>query len=52
MPWTMFLLVSALCSPLLGRAYDVFDDRILLLVGAVLLAAGWLVASAATDVAS
>ncbi len=51
MPWTMFLLVSALCSPLLGRAYDVFDDRILLLVGAVLLAAGWLVASAATDVA-
>ena len=51
MPWTMFLLVSALCSPLLGRAYDVFDDRILLLVGAVLLAVGWLVASAATDVA-
>ncbi len=51
MPWTMFLLVSALCSPLLGRAFDVIDDRILLMVGAGFLAAGWLVASAATDVA-
>jgi MFS transporter, OFA family, oxalate/formate antiporter len=51
LPWTMFLLVSALSSPLLGRAYDVFDDRILLFVGTLLLAAGWLVASAATDVA-
>ena len=51
MPWTMFLLISVLCSPLLGRAFDVFDDRLLLLVGAVLLAAGWLVASAASDVA-
>ncbi|MGA2512024.1 MAG: MFS transporter [Candidatus Limnocylindrales bacterium] len=51
MPWTVFLLVSALCSPLLGRAYDVIEDRILLLVGAALLAAGWLVASAASDVA-
>ncbi len=51
MPWTMFLLVSALCSPLLGRAFDVIDDRYLLLAGAVCLAAGWLVASAASDVA-
>ncbi|MGZ6214581.1 MAG: MFS transporter, partial [Candidatus Limnocylindria bacterium] len=51
MPWTMFLLVSALASPLLGRAYDVFNDRTLLLVGAVLLAVGWAVASTATDVA-
>jgi OFA family oxalate/formate antiporter-like MFS transporter len=51
MPWTMFLLVSVLCSPLLGRAYDVFADRLLLLLGAVFLAAGWLVASAASDVA-
>jgi MFS family permease len=51
MPWTMFLLVSALASPLLGRAYDVFADRTLLLVGALLLAAGWAVASMATDVA-
>ena len=33
MPWTMFLLVSALASPLLGRAYDVFNDRTLLYVG-------------------
>ncbi len=51
MPWTMFLLVSVLCSPLLGRAYDVIADRLLLLAGAVFLATGWLVASVATDVA-
>jgi MFS family permease len=51
MPWTMFLLISVLCSPLLGRAYDVFADRILLMIGAVALAAGWLVASVASDVA-
>ena len=51
MPWTMFLLVSVLCSPILGRAFDAIADRLLLLLGAVLLAAGWLVASAATDVA-
>ena len=51
MPWTMFLLVSALASPLLGRAYDVFADRTLLLAGTLLLAAGWAVASMATDVA-
>jgi MFS family permease len=51
MPWTMFLLVSALCSPLLGRAFDVMSDRLLLLVGAGLLAAGWLLASAASGVA-
>ena len=51
MPWTMFLLISVLCSPLLGRAYDVIADRLLLMLGAVLLAAGWLVASVASDVA-
>ena len=51
MPWTMFLLISVLCSPLLGRAYDVIADRWLLMLGAVLLAAGWLVASVASDVA-
>ncbi len=50
MPWTVFLLVSALASPLLGRAYDLFADRILLTIGSLLLAAGWLVASAASDV--
>ena len=50
MPWTMFLLISALASPLLGRAYDVFADRTLLLVGALLLAVGWAVASMATDI--
>ena len=51
MPWTMFLLVSAMASPLLGRAFDVFGDRLLLSMGVVLIALGWLVASAATDVA-
>jgi MFS family permease len=51
MPWTMFLLISALCSPILGRAFDVMSDRRLLLLGAVLLAAGWFVASIASNVA-
>ncbi|MGA3058499.1 MAG: MFS transporter [Candidatus Limnocylindrales bacterium] len=51
MPWTMFLLVSALASPLLGRAYDVFNDRTLLYVGTLLSAIGWAVASMSTDVA-
>jgi MFS family permease len=50
MPWTIFLLVSALSSPLLGRAYDLFSDRILLTIGSLLLAFGWLVASVASDV--
>ncbi len=50
MPWTMFLLVSALASPLLGRAFDVFGDRLLLTAGILLIALGWLVASAASDV--
>jgi MFS family permease len=51
MPWTMFLLVSAACSPILGRAFDLIADRILLAIGVALLAAGWFVASFATDVA-
>ncbi|MGD0862022.1 MAG: MFS transporter [Candidatus Limnocylindrales bacterium] len=51
MPWTMFLLVSALASPLLGRAFDVIGDRLLLTVGVLLIALGWLVASAASNVA-
>ncbi len=50
MPWTVFLLISALSSPLLGRAYDVFADRRLLIAGTVLLAAGWVVASVASEV--
>ncbi len=45
MPWTMFLFVSAAASPLLGRAYDIFADRTLLTIGALLLAAGWLLAA-------
>jgi MFS family permease len=50
MPWTMFLIMSAACSPILGRAFDVIDDRILLLLGVALLAAGWFGASMASDV--
>ena len=50
LPWTMFLVISAACSPILGRAFDVVADRLLLLAGAALLAAGWFVASAASDV--
>ena len=41
-PWTMFLLVTAIASPLLGRLYDEFADRDLLTASMVLLAAGWL----------
>ena len=51
MPWTMFLLISAACSPILGHAFDLIADRILLLIGVALLAAGWFVASVASDVA-
>jgi MFS family permease len=51
MPWTMFLLVSALASPLLGRAFDVIGDRLLLTVGVILMAIGWQVAAMASDVA-
>jgi len=40
MPWTMFLLVSAMASPLLGRAFDVIGDRLLLTVGVLLMALG------------
>ncbi|MCJ7711379.1 MAG: MFS transporter, partial [Chloroflexi bacterium] len=49
-PWTMFLLVTALASPLLGRAYDEFADRDLLTASMVLLAAGWLAVYLAGDV--
>ncbi len=48
-PWTMFLLVTALASPLLGRAYDEFADRDLLTASMVLLAAGWLAVYLAPD---
>jgi MFS family permease len=50
MPWTMFLVVSALASPMLGRAFDVIGDRILLTAGVLLMALGWLLASQASDV--
>lgn len=49
-PWTMFLLVTALASPLLGRAYDEFADRDLLTASMVLLASGWLAVYLAPDI--
>jgi MFS transporter, OFA family, oxalate/formate antiporter len=49
-PWTMFLLVSALASPLLGRAYDEFADRDLLTASMILLAGGWLAVYLAPDI--
>ncbi len=49
-PWTIFLLVTALSSPLLGRAYDLIADRWLLAAGLVLMAVGWGVAVLASDV--
>jgi MFS family permease len=49
-PWTMFLLVTALASPLLGRLYDEFADRDLLTASMVLLAAGWLAVYLAGDI--
>ena len=49
-PWTIFLLVTGLSSPLLGRAYDLIADRWLLAAGMVLMAAGWAVAVLASDI--
>lgn len=49
-PWTMFLVVTAVASPLLGRAYDEFADRDLLTASMVLIAAGWLAVYLAPDV--
>ena len=49
-PWTIFLLVTGLSSPLLGRAYDVIADRWLLAAGLLMMAAGWGVAVLASDV--
>jgi MFS family permease len=49
-PWTMFLLVTAIASPLLGRLYDEFADRDLLTASMVLLAAGWLLVYLAGDI--
>ena len=48
-PWTMFLVVTALSAPLLGRAFDVFLDRHLLALGMVLLAGGWALVAVAPD---
>jgi MFS family permease len=50
-PWTMFLVVTAISSPLLGRAYDEWADRDLLTAAMVLLAAGWLGVYLAPDIA-
>ena len=49
-PWTMFLVVTAVASPLLGRAYDEWADRDLLTGSMVLLAAGWLAVYLAQEI--
>ncbi len=49
-PWTMFLVVTAVVSPLLGRAYDEWADRDLLTASMVMLAAGWLAVYLARDI--
>jgi MFS family permease len=49
-PWTMFLIVTAISSPLLGRAYDEFADRDLLTASMVLIAGGWLCVYVAPDI--
>jgi len=49
-PWTMFLVVTAVASPLLGRAYDEWADRDLLTASMVLLAAGWLAVYLASEI--
>ena len=49
-PWPMFLIVTAVSSPLLGRAYDEFADRDLLTASMVLLAGGWLAVYVAPDI--
>lgn len=49
-PWTMFLVVTAVSSPLLGRAYDEFADRDLLTASMILLAGGWLAVYVAPDI--
>lgn len=49
-PWTMFLIVTAISSPLLGRAYDEFADRDLLTAAMVLNAGGWLAVYLAPDI--
>jgi len=49
-PWTMFLIVTAVASPLLGRAYDEFADRDLLTASMILIAGGWLAVYVAPDI--
>ena len=49
-PWTMFLVVTALSSPLLGRAYDEWADRDLMTAAMVLIAGGWLAVYLAPDI--
>jgi MFS family permease len=49
MPWTVFLLISAVLSPVLGRLYDLVADRYLLLAGMLLTAVGWAFVSTVSD---
>ncbi len=51
-PWAMFLLVTAIASPLLGKAYDELADRDLLTASVVLLAGGWLAVYLAPDIST
>jgi MFS family permease len=49
-PWTVFLVLSGLASPLLGRAFDLFYDRQLLVAGMCLVIAGWVAVAVAPDI--
>lgn len=51
-PWAMFLVMTAVASPLLGKAYDELADRDLLTASVILLAAGWLAVYLAPDIST
>lgn len=51
-PWAMFLVVTAIASPLLGKAYDELADRDLLTASVILLAGGWLAVYLAPDIST
>ena len=48
----MFLVMTAVASPLLGKAYDELADRDLLTASVILLAAGWLAVYLAPDIST
>lgn len=51
-PWAVFLLVTAIASPILGKAYDELADRDLLTASVILLAGGWLAVYLAPDIST